>query len=238
MVLKFSPSTAILLKNQIPKLAQLSWADENELDLASIKQLKGCRTELIQDCLNFIRKLDANNNKNEKNYAVATITGLVDDLKKYIASCESYPRIKDFLNFIPDDTSSIVGFTILATSFIAAAVYLPVALITVTITFWALIDLFFNNRTAAGRLQEKLFMAENELSTINEARNILENRGPLQSNVSSTSPTPGTSTEDDRAQTISLKSISTPFYGTLQPVNKENNPENSPSSSFPVRFTR
>ncbi len=70
MLIEFSNDIAILLQAQ-PYIRNLDWLNENELDLASIKQLKGCRTELVQNCLIFIQKLDASTkmdsfNSNEK----------------------------------------------------------------------------------------------------------------------------------------------------------------------------
>ncbi|HEY2566973.1 MAG TPA: hypothetical protein VGH95_04625 [Candidatus Aquirickettsiella sp.] len=111
--MKFSDSTATLLKT-LPFLNELNWSDETEntLDLTSIKQLKGCRTTLVRDCLKFIQKLDvlAEAKGNEKNYALENINALIQALKQYKISCRRYPRLKDFLNIIPDNTSGMVGY--------------------------------------------------------------------------------------------------------------------------------
>ncbi|MCH9636866.1 MAG: hypothetical protein WBV88_05550 [Candidatus Rickettsiella isopodorum] len=206
MLIEFSNGTATLLKAQLGYIEQLSWSDENEnkLDLASIKQIKGCRTKLVQDCLKFIQKLDElvernffNNNNKEKNYVDETIKSLIEHLKKYTASCERYPRIKDFLNIIPDNTSSMLGFILLISALMATAS--PVlAVIPLVIFAWVLMDLFFNNRKAAKKLTEILFTVQAELRTIEEADTIFKSKvhpfqSATQTQVSSMPSIPGTS---------------------------------------------
>lgn len=187
MLVEFSDTTATRLKAELPKIGQLFGMneDENKLDLARIKQLKGCRTKLVQDYLKFIQKLDALvavdasfHSDKIKNYAFESSQLLIEGLKKYLGSCERYSRIKDFLNIIPDYTSGMVGFIIILSTFIATTSPL-LAIIPVSILIWGLIDLFFNNRTAVKNFRTTLFSAENELNTIREACNILKHNTPL-----------------------------------------------------------
>lgn len=205
MLIEFSNGTATLLKAQLGYIEQLSWSDENEnkLDLASIKQIKGCRTKLVQDCLKFIQRLDElvesnffNNNK-EKNYVDETIKSLIENLKKYTASCERYPRIKDFLNIIPDNTSSMLGFILLISALMATASP-ALAVIPLVIFAGVLMDLFFNNRKAAKKLTEILFTVQAELRTIEEADTIFKSKvhpsqSATQTQVSYIPSIPGTS---------------------------------------------
>ncbi|TLY47437.1 MAG: hypothetical protein E6K54_05940 [Gammaproteobacteria bacterium] len=57
MSLEFSNITAALLKEQLTG-EPLSWITKNKLDLSSFKKLKGCRVQLLKDCLKLIAQLD------------------------------------------------------------------------------------------------------------------------------------------------------------------------------------
>lgn len=175
--MKFSVSTATLLKT-LAFHNELKWCHETEntLDLTSIKQLKGCRTTLVQDCLKAIQELDVlkDSDKNKKKFAFKEIKKLIQALEQYKISCERHPRLKDFLNIIPDNTSEMVCFIIIASVFFAYLVFSPAAAITLFIVSWALMDFFFNNRKAAKNLQEKLCKVKDELSIIGKADKILK----------------------------------------------------------------
>lgn len=142
--MKFSDSTATLLKT-LAFHNELKWCHETEntLDLTSIKQLKGCRTTLVQDCLKAIQELDVlkDSDKNKKNFAFKEIKKLIQALEQYKISCERYPRLKDFLNIIPDNTSEMVCFMIIASGF-ASFLFPPTAAVTLFIVSWALMDFF------------------------------------------------------------------------------------------------
>lgn len=183
MLMIFSDFTATSLKT-LPFLNALNWSDENTLDLTSIKQLKGCRTTLVRDCLKFIKKLDAiaTANVNEKNYALESIKVLIEKLKQYKSSCERYPRFKDFLNIIPDNTSGIVGFTIIAGA-LASIACPPLAAIPLFIFSWVLMDLFLNNRDAAKSFNEILFTFQEELSILQERNRIIQPKSTTPSSV-------------------------------------------------------
>jgi hypothetical protein len=180
MLVEFSDTTATRLKAELPKIGQLFGTneDKNKLDLTSIKQLKGCRTQLVQNYLKFIQELDRLVSNDEiKNYALESRLLLIESLKKYLGSCERYSRIKDFLNIIPDHTSGMVGFIIILSTYIATTS--PVlAIIPVSILTWGLIDLFFNNRTAVKNFRTTLFNAEEELREILKPCNLLKHNTP------------------------------------------------------------
>ncbi len=106
---------------------------------------------------------------------MASTQRLVKSLKTYIQSSERHPRLKKFLNFIPDYTNGIVGFTLIAISLLSI-VSPPLATIPVGIFFWILMDLSFNNREAAKNLQECLYSVENELRKIQGVDGILKNK--------------------------------------------------------------
>lgn len=194
MLIEFSNDIAVLLQAQ-PYIRNLDWLNENKLDLASIKQLKGCRTELVQNCLIFIQKLDASatmdsfNSSEKKNYATQTSKELLEDLKKYKESSERYPRIKNFLNIIPDDIGSIVMFILVISLFISSA-YLPLAIAPAFIISWIGMDLFFNNRETAKNLKKQLSLHKENLRKIEEVDDILKPKwhtpspGPIQAEIS------------------------------------------------------
>jgi hypothetical protein len=179
MLLTFSQETAQLLKDQIPCIGELTWRDENELDLISIKQLKGCRTQLVQDCLKTIQDLDnlsidSSQSDEWKNFLNNSRQSLIENLKKYLKNCERYPRIKNFLNIIPDNTSGMVSFIIVLSIFITVTSHSPfLAIIPVSVFIWVLIDLIFNNRSAVENLKTLLFTIKNKLGAVKEACHIL-----------------------------------------------------------------
>ncbi len=185
MNLEFSNTTAALLKEQLA-YEQLAWTTENTLDRASIKKLKGCRDQLVEDCLKLISQLDNFSliNAEKKPFSSASILELVESLKTYLQSSKRYPRLKKFLNFIPDNTDGIIGFILIATSLLSI-VSPPFASIPVGIFFWILMDLSFNNRKAAKTLQESLYSVENKLRKIQEVEDyMLKNEeAPAQSVV-------------------------------------------------------
>ena len=173
-IIKFSDRTARSLK-ELPFLNALNWSGENEntFDLTSIKRLKGCRTRLVQDCLEFIRKLDVLARGNEKeNYALEKIKTLIEALNHYKISCDRYPRIKDFLNIITDNTSGMVGFMLIAST-IASLAFPPLTAIPLFIFSWVLMDLFFNNREEAKNLTEILLKIQDDLRIFQENDTIL-----------------------------------------------------------------
>lgn len=179
MLVKFSDATASLLKIELPKIGSLfEIEDENNLNLANIKQLKGCRTGLIQDCLKLIQELDALapirfiNTEEKENHLIESRKSLIEGLKKYLSSCERYPRTKDFLNIIPDNLSGMVSFTIIASIFTAILISPSYFIIPFGILIWVGIDLVFNNRGAVKNFREVIFTAEDELRTIKEASEI------------------------------------------------------------------
>lgn len=194
MLVEFSNSTATFLKTELPKIGQLFQSNEGEntLDLGRIKQLKGCRTGLIRNCLKLIQELDtlANinfiNNDEKENHLIESRRSLVEGLKKYLSSCERYPRTKDFLNIIPDNVTGMVCFTIIASTF-SAILSPPLSIIPVSVLIWVLIDFFFNNREAAKNLRETLFTAEGELRTIKEAYHIFKRSMQMPSETEETS---------------------------------------------------
>ncbi|MGC1853912.1 MAG: hypothetical protein WA659_00840 [Candidatus Aquirickettsiella sp.] len=222
MLLEFSNATTISLKAH-SFIAQLGWSNENKLDLASIKQLKGCRTKLVQSCLIFIQKLDASakidsfNSNEKKNYALQTTQKLLESLKKYKESSERHPRIKNFLNIIPDNTNGIVGFILIISSLITT-LFPPLAIIPLIIVAWVLIDLFFNNREEAKNLKEILFTAKDELSTIETATDLLTKKRQSTQTQIAAAPIPSTSgtkynsifyrSGDDQSETSSINSTS------------------------------
>jgi len=69
------------------------------------------------------------------------------------------------LNLIPDHIGSIVGFALFVSSALSI-VSPPFAVIPIVIFFWILMDLSFNNREAAKKLQEALYSIKAELRTI------------------------------------------------------------------------
>lgn len=223
--MKFSDSTATLLKT--PFLNELNWLDEtgNTLELTSIKQLKGCRTTLVQDCLKFIQKLDvlAEAEGDEKNYALANIKALIEALHHYKISCERYPRLKDFLNIIPDNVSGVVGFFIIASA-LASIAFPPLAAIPLFIFSWMLIDLFFNNREVAKNLQETLYMLEDDLRTIDSANNILK--------IKVQPPTAVQTPPSSPIMITPSTSHSSRMYGSVNQRNPHTTNTNSPSTSF------
>lgn len=207
MNLEFSDTTAALLKEQLA-YEQLVWITENKLDLASIKKLKGCRNQIVGACLKLIADLDNfNSNEQRKDYSIATIQDLVTNLKKYIHSSEQHPRLKKFLNFMPNPTGGMIGFTLVVTLFIAIFAHPALAVIPIVILLWIAMDLSFNNREAAKNLQEILYNVADELSTVETADNILKNKVQpepiaIQTPSSPTSPPipipePGPSTRRD-----------------------------------------
>lgn len=205
MNLELSNTTATLLKEQLTG-EPLSWITENKLDLASIKKLKGCRVQLLKDCLKFIAQLDSfsGDNEGKKAFSTGSTLHLIEILKKYINSSKHNPRLKKFLNFIPDHTGSIVGFALIVSSALSI-VSPPFAVIPIVIFFWILMDLSFNNREVAKNLQDALYSIKAELRTIEEADTILKVKvqatlSTVQT-VSSTSPIPrpGPSTSRDYA---------------------------------------
>jgi len=220
MLLIFSDFTATSLKT-LPFLNALNWSDENTLDLTSIKQLKGCRTTLVRDCLKFIKKLDAiaiaTANVNEKNYALESIKVLIEKLKQYKSSCERYPRFKDFLNIIPDNTSGIVGFTIIAGA-LASIACPPLAAIPLFIFSWVLMDLFLNNRDAAKSFNEILFTFQEELSILQERNRIIQPKSTTPSSVP--------------IEITASTSHSPRMYNSIIKGNPHNSNMNSPSTSF------
>ena len=221
MLIKFSDSTATLLKT-LTFLNELNWSDETEntLDLTSIKQLKGCRTTLLQDCLKLIQKLDvlAEAEGDEKNYALVNINALIEVLNHYKTTCEHYPRLKDFLNIIPDNMSGIVVFLIIA-SVLASIAFPPLAVIPLFIVSWVLMDLFFNNREAAKNLQATLYMFEDDLRTIDSANNILKIKvQPTPTAVQTPSSTPPISIPGPSTS----RNYSARLYGSIEnkPINQ------------------
>lgn len=224
--MKFSDSTATLLKTLLfPNALHWSGETKNILDLTSIKQLKGCRTTLVRDCLKFIQKLDvlAKGEGDERNYALANINTLIQALNHYKISCERYPRLKDFLNIIPDNMSGVVGFLIIASA-LASIAFPPLAAIPLFIFSWVLMDLFFNNREAAKNLQEALYKVEDEIRTIDAADNILKIKVQPPTAVQ----TPSSSTTMITAGT----SHSPRMYGSVNQRSQHDTSMNSPSTSF------
>ncbi len=227
MLIKFSDSTATLLKT-LAFHNELKWCHETEntLDLTSIKQLKGCRTTLVQGCLKFIHKLDvlAEAESDKKNYALANINALIEVLNHYKTTCEHHPRLKDFLNIIPDNMSGIIGFLIIASA-LASIAFPPLAVIALFIFSWVLMDLFFNNREAAKNLQATLYMFEDDLRTIDSATNILKIKvQPTPTAVQRPSSSPITITAST--------SHSPRMYNSVIKGNPHNSNMNSPSTSF------
>jgi hypothetical protein len=218
--MKFSDSTAILLKT-LAFLNELNWSGETEniLDLTSIKQLKGCRTTLVQDCLKFIQKLDVlaeAPEEKQKIYAFKKIQALTQALYHYKISCERYPRLKNFLNIIPDNTSGIVGFMIIASALTSIA-FPPLAVLPLFIFSWVMLDLFFNNRDAAKNFNEILSILQNELRTIQEGDTLLN-------------PTPNT---PSAPITITAGTSHSPrMYGSVNQRNQDDINVNSSSISF------
>ncbi|WP_342226997.1 hypothetical protein [Rickettsiella endosymbiont of Rhagonycha lignosa] len=233
MLIKFSAFTATLLETlSFYNELKCSPVTENTLDLTRIKQLKGCRTTLVQDCLKIIQKLDvlAKTACDEKNYALANINTLIEALNHYKISCERYPRLKDFLNIIPDNMSGIVGFFIIASA-LASITFPPVAVIPLFIFSWVLMDLFFNNREAAKNLQETLYNVEDELRTIDAADNILKIK---------VQATPTAVQTPSSSQAISIpgpsnrRDYSPCFYGSIEnkPINQDETHANQLASSL------
>lgn len=222
MLMKFSDPTATLLKT-LAFQNELKWSHETEntLDLTSVKQLKGCRTTLVRNCLKFIQKLDvlAETEGDKKNYALENINALFEALKQYKISCERYPRLKDFLNIIPDNTRGVVGFMIIASAF-ASIAFPPLAAIPLFIFSWALMDLFFNNREAAKNLQETLYNVADELRTIDAAESILKNK--IQSTPTAVQ-TPSSSAAISIPGPSTRRDHSVCFYGSIEnkPINHE-----------------
>lgn len=226
MDLVFSNTIAELLKEQLT-YEQLVWTTENTLDRASIKKLKGCRTELVEDCLKSIIELDrlGFTNEEKKQFSLASAQRLVESLKTYLQSSERYPRLKKFLNVIPDHTGGIVGFILIATSALSI-VSPPFALIPVSIFFWILMDLSFNNREAAKNLQESLYNIKNELIKIQEVDYILKNKEKEQIAVQeSLISEAGPSTSNYPAY----------FYGSIQ--SKPSDQNETPDHSLTFRLT-
>jgi len=227
MLIKFSDSTATLLKT-LAFLNELNWSDETKstLDLTSIKQLKGCRTTFVRDCLQFIQKLDvlADAEADKKNYALANIDALKEALNHYKISCERYPRLKDFLNIIPDNMSGVVGGFIIASA-LASIAYPPLAAIPLFIFSWVLIDLFFNNREVAKNLQQTLYMLENDLRTIDSANNILKVKEQV-------TPTAVQTPSSSPIMVTAGTSHSPRMYGSVNQRNPQITNMNSPSTRF------
>jgi hypothetical protein len=174
-IIKFSNPTALSLKG-LHFHNELDWSDENEntLDLTNVKRLKGCRTLLVQDCLEFIRKLDvlASADGEKKDYALEKIQTLIEALNHYKVSCDRYPRIKDFLNLAPDYSGETAAFIIIISAIIST-VFPPLAALPLFIFSWVLMDLFFNNRDETKNLTEILLKIQNDLRTFQENDTIL-----------------------------------------------------------------
>lgn len=179
----------------------------------------------MRDCLKFIQKLDvlAEADGNKKNFALVNINTLKEELNHYKISCERYPRLKDFLNIIPDNISEVVGFLIIASA-LASIAFLPLAAIPLFIFSWVLMDLFFNNREAAKNLQEALYKVEDEIRSIDAADNILKIKVPPPTAVQ----TPSSSTTMITTGT----SHSPRMYGSVNQRNQHNTNMNSSSTSF------
>ena len=177
MLIEFSRHTFALLTAELSAIKQLAASNENEtqIDLSRIKKLKGYRTELVKNWLKCIQKLDQLTQQQdpEKLYALKKINALIEALKHYENSCEYYPRVKDFLNIIPDNTSEIVGLTFIASGFIAY-LFPPFLIVPLLIISWTVLDLVFNNRTAAKTLEACRWATEEEVRTIHKANLILK----------------------------------------------------------------
>lgn len=225
MDLEFSNTTATLLKEQLT-FEQLVWITENTLDRASIKKLKGCRTQLVEDCLKSIIELDRLGSMSEekKNFSTTSTQFLVNSLKTYIQSSERYPRLKKFLNIIPDHTDGMVGFALIATSALSI-VSPPFAFIPLGIFFWILMDLSFNNRQAVRNLQESLFNVENELIKIQEVDNILKNQ-EAPTPIAIQNPT------TSQAGPSTSSNYSAQFYGSIQSESTNQNETHDHPSIF------
>lgn len=234
MNLKFSDTTAALLKAQLA-YEQLAWTTGNELDLASIKKLKGCRNQLVEACLRLIANLDSfNSNEERKEYSTTTTQQLTANLKKYIHSSEKHPRLKKFLNFIPDHTSGVVVFTLIVSSVIAIFAYLPLAVIPIVIIPWIAMDLSFNNREAAKNLQEILYNVADELRTVETADNILKIKvQPAREPIEIQTPSSTTSPISIPRPSTS-KNYSARFYGSIKhnPISQDESQDNQSTSSL------
>ncbi|EDP45791.1 hypothetical protein [Rickettsiella grylli] len=186
--ISFSNTIAELIKETLPQLEPFFETpnDENTFDLSQIKELKGHRTQLIQEGLNLIHQFDRlsqhhffKNNKQEvEDYILKNTQLLLESLKNYSLSCNSSPQIKDFLNIIPDNISTIIGFTLIITSLLSIQ-FLPLVSIPLALGFWILIDFTFNNRKAAKQLKETMRTLKNELRTIEETHVILKHETTL-----------------------------------------------------------
>lgn len=250
-LITFSRPTARLLKEELPKIEQLIWADENTLDLTSIKQLKGCRTGLISDCLKCIQELEdlnkisVTNTNGKKNAIIEPRESLVEGLKKYLSSCERYPRTKDFLNIVPDNISGMVLFTMIVSTFIATS-FPPVAIIPVSILIGVLMDFFFNNREAAKALRQVLFTAKDELITIKKAFDLFSGSHQNPSETEETEETallatPSASINYDSLAGISLPSCSHTclhgFFSSADNMPKSNSINSDSSSTLDTRIS-
>lgn len=231
MLIKFSNDTATLLSAELAEIKQLNGPNEAEtqFDLSKIKKLKGFRTELVKNWLKCIQQLDQliQQQGKEKDYALEKINALIQALKQYKTSCEYYPRLKDFLNIIPDNTDGIVGFMFIASSLIAF-LSLPFIVVPLFIFSWIVLDLVFNNRTAAKTLETSIWTIEDEIRTIGKANSILNIQQPtpqmpIQIQRSPVIPIPSTS-----------RAYSPGFYDPVeyQTIENKESPTNSAFASF------
>ncbi len=236
MLILFSNTIAQLIKEKLPKLEPFFGTDddENTLDLSRVKELKGHRTELVQNCLKIIHQLDILSkdklfkNNEKKNYILKNTQLLLEELKNYSLNCDSTPRIKDFLNIIPDNTSTIVGFTLVITSLLSTQFpfLIPVPL---TLGLWILLDLIFNNRTVAKKLKERVRTINHELKTISATHNILKNEAPIPSETQQLSA--AASTNQNYHSLSELNASAHAFFHTADNLpNTEVNLETSFSS--------
>lgn len=232
MLIKFSNDTAALLRAELAEFKQLNEPNETEtqFDLSKVKKLKGFRTELVKNWLKCIQQLDQliQQQGKEKDYAREKIKVLIQALKHYKTSCEYYPRLKDFLNSIPDNTDGIVGFMLIASSLIAY-LSLPFIVVPLFIFSWIVLDLVFNNRTAAKTLETSIWTIEEEITTLREANSILNiqlavSQIPIQIQRSQAIPIPSTSS-----------AYSPGFYRSMENQSIENKP--SPTNSLFASFS-
>lgn len=209
MSLEFSDTAIDSLKEHLI-YGQLDWTTENTLDETSIKKLKGCRKQLVEDCLKLILALDNFGlmSEEKKSFSIASTQHLVECLKTYLQSSERYPRLKRFLNVIPDHTNGMVGFTLFVTSMLSF-ISPPFAVIPISIFLWILMDLSFNNREAASELQECLYLTEQELKTLQTADSILKTKKtPAQNAIQTSIISP--------AGPCTRKDYSAHFYGSTE----------------------
>jgi hypothetical protein len=124
---------------------------------------------------------------------------LLSGLEDYIKSCEKYPLAKDFLNIISrPDALRIVSFDLLVIAFIAASIallptapigWVVIALIAmIAIPTFLIVDLLFNNRDEAEKLEGELRTAKEGLIALKEKNRVACSSPSAQTSKANTRP--------------------------------------------------